>query len=218
MADVRPYPCLMCGIGGAAALRGRIESPKAVTAVISETSCAHRGPDGEGTGPRRAGTSASRTAGSTIIDLDDRRPADARRRRQLDHLQRRDLQLPRAAPRARRGRLPHDVRHRGRPARLPRAGAPALRRAAARHVRVRDLGRGARTALLRARPLRHQAALLRGASTASSTSPPRRRRCCRSCRRSRPTSRRSRTTSPSSSASPARRCSRACRSCCPGTR
>ncbi len=72
-------------------------------------------------------------------------------------------------------------------------------------------------AVLRARPLRHQAVLLRRRSTTSSTSPPRRRRCCRSCRRSRPTSRASRTTSPSSSASPARRCSRASASCCPAT-
>ena len=37
-------------------------------------------------------------------------------------------------------------------------------------------------AVLRARPLRHQAALLHESATASSTSPPRRRRCCRSCR------------------------------------
>ena len=44
------------------------------------------------------------------------------------------------------------------------------------------------TLVLRARPLRHQAVLLRASSATCSTSRPRPRRCCRSCRRSRPTS------------------------------
>ena len=45
-----------------------------------------------------------------------------------------------------------------------------------------------RAPLLRARPLRHQAALLRRRRRRVLSARPRRRRCCRSCRRSRPTS------------------------------
>ena len=86
--------------------------------------------------------------------------------------------------------LPHRLRHRGHPARLPHVGRRTALDAPARHVRLRALGRAEQTALLRPRPLRHQAVLLRASSTTSSTSPPRSRRCCRSCRRSRPTSRR----------------------------
>ena len=87
----------------------------------------------------------------------------------------------------------------------------------ARDVRLRALGRGRAGAALRARPLRHQALLLRAG---------RRRPLLRlrgegaaavRSRRSRPTSRGSRTTWPSSSASPARRCSRASASCCRAT-
>ena len=63
---------------------------------------AHRGPDGEG--DLDASERARRLRAPPADDHRprDRRPADARRRRQLDHLQRRDLQLPRAARRARR--------------------------------------------------------------------------------------------------------------------
>ena len=68
-----------------------------------------------------------------------RRAADGERRRALSHhVQRRDLQLPRAAARARRQglRLPIAERHRGAAASLrgPRAGDGAR---AARHVRLR---------------------------------------------------------------------------------
>ena len=65
-------------------------------------------------------------------------------------------------PRARRGHVPDHVGHRGRASRLSPLGA-GLRRAAARHVRLRDLGRGRGAALLRARPVRHQAFRLRAA-------------------------------------------------------
>ena len=78
----------------------------------------------------------------------------------MDHVQRRDLQLRRAARGARRGRL---QRHSDTEV-LLHAYAPLGRRvpgAAARHVRVRALGRARADAVLRARPLRHQAALLR---------------------------------------------------------
>ena len=101
-----------------------------------------------------------------VVDHRSRRSgpaADDARRRRVDDLQRRDLQLPRAAQGARRAPLPHAHRHRGDPRRLPGAGAPAVRRAPAGHVRLRALGRRAeRPPAARARPLRHQAALLRG--------------------------------------------------------
>ena len=42
-------------------------------------------------------------------------------------------------------RVPHDVRHRSRPPRVPQLG-PGVRRPAARDVRLRALGRGGRTA------------------------------------------------------------------------
>ena len=74
-----------------------------------------------------------------------RRDADGLARRPLlDHLQRRGLQLRRAAPGARGGRtrVPLAHRHRGRPQRLRRLGA-GVRRALQRHVRARDLGRRA---------------------------------------------------------------------------
>ena len=71
-----------------------------------------------------------------------RPPADGQRGRvRLDHLQRRDLQ-PRAAAagaRAARPPLPDAQRHGDDPAPL-RGGRRAMRRAAAGHVRVRDLG------------------------------------------------------------------------------
>ena len=72
---------------------------------------------------------------------ESRRPADDRPARQLDHLQRRDLQLPRAAPRARRRPVSARLGHRGAPARPTSAGAPTALDAAARHVRLRALGR-----------------------------------------------------------------------------
>ncbi len=74
-----------------------------------------------------------------------RRPADGLRGRLgVDHLQRRDLQLPGAPPGARgaRGAVPHLVRHRGDRGRVPGLGA-GVPLAPARHVRLRDLGRGA---------------------------------------------------------------------------
>ena len=83
----------------------------------------------------------------------------------LDHLQRRDLQPRRAAQRARGqgARLPLAHRHRDDPPPL-RGGGPALRRAPAGDVRVRDLGHAPARALPRPRPPRRQAALLRRAA------------------------------------------------------
>ena len=127
----------MCGICGIASTRGTVDPGR--LAAMSAT-LVHRGPDSDGSfveGP--VGLAARRLA---IIDLatgdqpianedgtDHRRP------------ERRDLQLPRAAARARARRPPllDERRHRG--ARPPLRGARrALRRAAARHVRLRALG------------------------------------------------------------------------------
>ncbi len=74
-------------------------------------------------------------------------------------LQRRGLQLPRAARRA--GRLVAiRHRHRGRHARARPLGSGGAR-PPARHVRLRRVGRSRAGAALRARSLRHQALLLR---------------------------------------------------------
>ena len=99
-----------------------------------------------------------------------RPPARGQRGRdRLARLQRRGLQLPRAARRARgrRPHLPHALRLRGHRPRLRGVG-PGLRRALQRHVGVRRgrparrrRGRARRQARAEPRPLRHQAALLR---------------------------------------------------------
>ena len=97
----------------------------------------------------------------------------------MRRLQRRDLQLPRAARRAcaRAGTASRRERHRG--DRAPLRGARRrLRAPAARDVRVRDLGRPPRRAPARARPGRQEAALLRRCAAASCASPPSRARSC----------------------------------------
>ena len=133
--------------------------------------------DGAGRDERDAACTAGPTAGARSIDARGRagraaagdhrprgrRPADrGRGRPRRRRPERRDLQPRRAArrARARRPRLPHAaLGHRG--ARPPLRGArPALRRAPARDVRGRGVGRRAAAARARARPLRHQAALL----------------------------------------------------------
>ncbi len=119
---------------------------------------------------RRARRRAYRTRRSPALDHRPyrRRPADYERGRHVRRRsERRDLQLPGAAPRARprRPRVPHALRHRGDRPSL-RGARPRLRAPPARHVRDRDLGRAQAPARARARPLRDQAALL----------PPRRRR------------------------------------------
>ena len=83
-------------------------------------------------------------------------------RRARDRVQRRDLQLPGDPRPARKGRppLPLALGHGGPAPPLGRARRGHARRAA-RDVRLRAVGRRARRALPRARPLRHQAALRR---------------------------------------------------------
>ena len=91
-----------------------------------------------------------------------RRAADVRRGQPgRDRLQRRGLQPPGAQGRARGtgARLPHAVRHRDR-AQAVRDRWTRSAEAAARDVRLRDLGRAHAVAAARAGPLRRQAALL----------------------------------------------------------
>ena len=86
--------------------------------------------------------------------------ADACARSDRDHLQRRNLQLPGAARDAPPwSAFPVGLRYRVHSRRL-RASRRRLPRSPARHVRLRDLGRPPQGAVLRPRPLRHQAVLL----------------------------------------------------------
>ena len=100
----------------------------------------------------------------SIIDLGGgHQPMADAQRALLDRLQRRDLQLPaslREELRRQGLRVPHAQRHRGHPPALRRPRRD-VRRRAERHVRVRDLGRGAPHAVPRARSHGRQAALLR---------------------------------------------------------
>ncbi|CAA9214601.1 MAG: Asparagine synthetase [glutamine-hydrolyzing] AsnB, partial [uncultured Blastococcus sp.] len=92
-------------------------------------------------------------------------PADALRRRPVpDRLQRRDLQLPRAARGAGRGRrhVRHRGRHRGDRRRVPPVGRGRAAEAA-RDVRLHHLGHRDRDRLRRPRSVRHQAAVHRAA-------------------------------------------------------
>ena len=77
------------------------------------------------------------------------------------HLQRRDLQRPRAATRSHGARPPlrDPLRHRGHSAPV-RGARPVVRRSPERHVRLRYLRRAREPAGPRARPRRREAALL----------------------------------------------------------
>ena len=151
----------MCGIAGFAGF-----DDNALLRAMS-ASLTHRGPDAEGfytapgVGPGVAPAERHRSR--------DGQPADRQRdARRLGRLQRRDLQLRRAARRARapRPRLFVADRHRvHRPSvRGPRA---RLRPAPARHVRHRAVGRGAPASRARAGSHRREAALLRVGRRAS---------------------------------------------------
>ena len=166
----------MCGIVAMYSARGPISAAALERATRR---LAHRGPDGQRTwvsDDRRVGLGHARLS---IIDLatgdqpiasEDEAPADRRQRRVLR------LRARPARPGEPGPPPPHPLRQRDRPAPLrgPRHGLPAP---AARRVRLRPLGRPQRHALRRARPLRHQAALLRAVTAARCTWPPRSRRC-----------------------------------------
>ena len=117
--------------------------------------------------PRRGGIARRRMGGARTPTLEHHRPrggpaADVQRGRQyLDRLQRRDLQPPGPARRARGGgaSLPHQVRHRDDRPRL-RAVGRRLRRPFPRDVRVRDLGCASTPTTARPRSAGREAGLL----------------------------------------------------------
>ena len=100
----------MCGIAGVLRLDGATADPGALRALVDPL--AHRGPDSRGSPRRALGFGMRRLS---IIDS-RRRSAHLQRGRPVGRLQRRDLQLPRAARRAaqRGGTAFYDrLRHRG---------------------------------------------------------------------------------------------------------
>ena len=146
----------MCGIAGIA---GGAPDPGVLKAMAD--TMVNRGPDGEGIwSDERAGLAFRRLA---IIDLHERSNQPLHLELAAPRLQRRDLQLPRAARGARGARAPlrDRGRRRGAAARLAPVGRGCAR-APQRDVRVRGLGRSRRRRLtLASRPVRREAALLR---------------------------------------------------------
>ena len=152
----------LCGIGGAVSLaRGPVPRLRPALGAMNEL-IAHRGPDGEGIwvhDDERVGFAHRRL---TIIDLEtgDQPMTDGGGNwityngEIYNYLELRD-ELG-AEP------VPHDLRHRGDPPRATARWGEDCVDAAARDVRLRALGRARADALLRARPLRDQAVLLRG--------------------------------------------------------
>ena len=138
---------VVCGICGILDAGTRVEERERRVAAMANASI-HRGPDDAGSwsaGPvslgfRRLGRHRSRDREST---------AEARGRPRGRRLERRDLQLPRAARRADRQGPPvsHEGRRRGLPATLRRGRNGGLR-ASPRDVRVRPLGRQRGSTLL----------------------------------------------------------------------
>ena len=171
----------MCGICGAINLRGEPIPDLPRRLEVMNDLIAHRGPDDDGHLDARARPRRLRppAPGDHRPDA-GRPPADARRRRPLDHLQRRGLQLPRAAARARRAASA--------PAATPRsccaptsAGAPTRSTTCAACSPTRCGTRSSRSCSARATASASSPSTTRRSAT-SSTSPPRPRRCCRSCR------------------------------------
>ena len=132
----------MCGICGAIDLTGRPIPDLERRLEVMNALIAHRGPDDDGLWTHHRGHVGLAHRRLSIIDLEHGHQPMSGRAEPLDHLQRRDLQLPRAATGDRRGSLPHDVRHRGR-APGPRALGHRRARPASRHVRLRAVGRAA---------------------------------------------------------------------------
>ena len=166
-ADVRhavKEQITMCGITGIFDTRGTARHrPRRCLSRMNESQH-HRGPD-EGGIARRARRRARPSAAVDHRPVDRPAAAVQRGRQRRRRLQRRDLQLPGADPRAdgARPRVPHAQRHRGHRPRLGGVGR-GVRRALPRHVRVRAVGPQPRDAVPRARPARRQAAVLRAAA------------------------------------------------------
>ena len=155
----------MCGIFGIVARNARI--PDGVLERGTQ-SLAHRGPDDSGTILLRDSVRGSdrnrlgQPASGDSRSLPARPPAHARRRnRQLDRLQRRDLQLPRHSRRTRTSRheLRQPLRHRSRAESLCALGR-GVSGEVSRHVCLRALGCAPPPPFHRARSHGHQAALL----------------------------------------------------------
>ena len=206
----------MCGIAAAIdvglAPRQLLPSVELMNDLI-----AHRGPDGSGLWERRAGRRRARPPA----------PRDHRPRRRAhqpmtdgdgawityngeiyNYVELRE-ELGEAS-------LPHGLRHRGRAARLPHAGASSASSSCAACSPSRSGTRREQT-LFCARDRFGIKPLYYAQVDGVLYWPPRPRRCCRSCPTSRPTPRGCRTTSPSSSSSTATRCSAESRSSCPAT-
>ena len=151
----------MCGIAGIVNLRGKTVEPAEISRLTNLIGASRPGRRGDLVQCRPKRRPRSPAAG----DHRSRRgrlSADGVCRWPLcDHLQRRDLQFPRASPRTGgAGRdLPHPVRYRSHPGRL---ASLAGRDAAAfqRHVGAGDLRHPNPRAVSCARSLRHQAAAL----------------------------------------------------------
>ena len=141
----------MCGIAGSY----QQSDGKLITSVMIER-IAHRGPDASGVLREHRPARQRRTGAPPAVDhrpVDGRRPAAGQERADAD-LQRRALQLPRAARRARSGRASRFRDAAPTPRSCSRPGARwghGLPAAVPRHVRVRDLRRGHRRAVTLAR-------------------------------------------------------------------
>ena len=172
----------MCGIFGFAGAPDRQLLGRMAAALV------HRGPDDAGAFEHARGE--PRPPPPQHHRPRRRPPADGQRRRdRVAGLQRRDLQLPRAARPSSRPPATSSapLRHRSHRPRLRGVG-PGLRGALQRHVGLSPsptcaapARAGRRQARAEPRPLRHQAALLRALAAAAAVccSPARSRRCCR---------------------------------------
>ena len=171
VAAVPAPPTDVCGICGIVRADGRAVD-RDVLGAMSAT-LVHRGPDSGGEViDREAGLAARRLA---IIDLEGGDQPIAGEDGRVVVVQNGEIYNHaelRAELEARGPRVPHAaLGHRG--ARPPLRGArAALRRAPARDVRVRGVGRRAAAARARARPLRDQAARTTATGPATSRSPP----------------------------------------------
>ena len=179
-AYIRSSPeALMCGISGwvgppdEALDRGRAGRMRDVQT---------RGPDGQGEWTSPAGRTRL-VAGIghrrlRIIDLTAAAPADGQRRRpDRAHLQRRDLQLPRASRELGRPGTASARAATPRSSCAPTSSGAQRRRAARRDVRARVWDARREPTAARARPHRQEAAVLRAATAAGSRSGRRSRRC-----------------------------------------